>query len=106
MGSSTQVVHSGTCQLTPCDKPDYSVWIHIRDGKQDMGGFQIDVSHLLQPLQNGYLVGMRINTMQVGPSINGASILSTWGQGKIYQVPWPIFDFISAVGEHRVLQST
>ena len=36
-----------------------------------------------QTLQNGYLVGMRINTMQVGPSINGASILSTWARGNI-----------------------
>jgi len=41
-----------------------------------MGGFQICVYHVWQPLQKGYLVGMWINTVQVGPSINGAGILS------------------------------
>ena len=34
------------------------------------------VYHGWQPLQNGYLVGMWINIVQVGPSISGAGILS------------------------------
>ena len=40
------------------------------------------VYHGLQPLQNGYVVGMWINIVQVGPSINGAGILSV-ARGKI-----------------------
>ena len=40
------------------------------------------VYHVWQLLQNGYLVGMWINTVQVGPHINGAGILSVDG-GKL-----------------------
>ena len=49
---------------------------------------------------------MRINTIQVGLSINGASILFDLGQGKYTKYPGQFLYFISAVGEHRVLLST
>ena len=40
---------------------------------------------------------MWINTVQVGPSINGAGILSV---GEIYEVPWHIFILYRQRKEH------
>ena len=54
------------------------------------------VYHVLQPLQNGYLVGMWINIVQVGPSINGAGILSV-ARGKYTKYP----GIISYIGRSR-----
>ena len=41
MGISS--TYSGTCQLIPCDKPDFSARIYMGDAK---GGFQIGVFHV------------------------------------------------------------
>jgi len=46
-----------------------------------------------------YLVGMWINIVQVGPSINGAGILSV-ARG-IYKVPWHILLYPQRKSTHR-----
>ena len=62
-----------------------------------MGDFQIQCLPLLAATQNGYLVGMWINIVQVGPSINGAGILLV-ARGKIQSTL--AYIIISAEEEH------
>ena len=93
---------SGTCQLTSCDKLDFSVRRYMREGSRLRVVSKLVFSTFWQLLQNGYLVSIRINAIQVGPSINGVCILSTWTRGNI---PSTLVYFLFYIGSWRA-QST